>query len=86
MLVASVIVKCIPEYVDKIKSKLGEIENVTVYGVHNHENIVIIIEAEKEEQLEEITNIIRLEPEGVLGTYPTFISSEDDIELEKSIN
>ncbi len=77
MIVASLIVKCDPVYVNEIVIRLNKIPDVTTYGVHKENNIIALIEAETEVQLKELSRYISSEFEGVLGTYPTFIGNDD---------
>lgn len=80
MIIASMIIKALPEHTDELVLKLNNIPNVTTYGVHKEENIIVLIEADSEDQLKDLSRYITSEFDGILGTYPTFISSEDDIE------
>lgn len=80
MIIASMIIKALPENIDEVVLKLNNIPNVTTYGVHKEENIIVLIEADSEDQLKDLARYINSEFEGVLGTYPTFIGSEEEME------
>jgi nitrate reductase NapAB chaperone NapD len=87
MIIASMIVKVLPENIDDVVLKLNNIPNVTTYGVHKEENIIILIEADSEDQLKDLARYINSEFDGILGTYPTFIGSDEDVEEAlKSVN
>lgn len=87
MIIASMIIKALPENIDELVLKLNNIPNVTTYGVHKEENIIVLIEADSEDQLKDLSRYINSEFDGVLGTYPTFISSEEELDEEiKSAN
>lgn len=87
MIIASMIVKVLPENIDDVVLKLNNIPNVTTYGVHKEENIIILIEADSEDHLKDLAKYINSEFDGILGTYPTFIGSDEDVEESlKSVN
>ena len=79
MIIASLIVKTIPEYAEDTALKLSKLPNVSTHGIYKGDNIIVLIEAEKEEQLEDFSKYIINEFDGILGTYPTFVSSEDNL-------
>lgn len=80
MIIASMIVKALPENIDEVVLKLNNIPNVTTYGVHKEENIILLIEADSEDQIKDLARYINSEFDGILGTYPTFIGSDEDVE------
>ncbi|MBN1300744.1 MAG: chaperone NapD [Melioribacteraceae bacterium] len=80
MIIASMIVKALPENIDEVVLKLNNIPNVTTYGVHKEENIILLIEADSEDQLKDLSRYINSEFEGILGTYPTFVASDEEME------
>jgi len=59
--------------------KLKGIPNLTTHGIYKENNIIVVLEAEKEEELENLSRYIMNEFDGIIGTFPTFIASEDDI-------
>jgi nitrate reductase NapAB chaperone NapD len=80
MIIASMIIKALPENIDEVVLKLNNIPNVTTYGVHKEENIIVLIEADSEDQIKDLARYINSEFDGILGTYPTFIGSDEDVE------
>ena len=80
MIIASIIVKCDPEKIDEIALNISKIPNVSTHGVHKEDNLIVLIEAESEDELENFTRYIQSEYDGIMGTYPSFISSEDELE------
>lgn len=76
MLISSMIVKVVPEMAEEVVLKLNKIPNVTTYGVHKENNIIIVAEMETEEQLEDLSNHITNEYDGVLNVYFTYVSSD----------
>jgi len=87
MIVASMIIKAFPENIDEVILKLNNIPNVTTYGVHKEENIIVLIEADSEDQLKDLARYINSEFDGILGTYPTFVSADENFDEEiKTVN
>lgn len=74
MLVASMIVKITPEKAEEVAQQLERIPNVTTYGVHKQNNIIVVVEAHDEAQLENFSKYITEEFDGVLGVFPTFVA------------
>lgn len=87
MIIASVVVKTIEDKAENLVLKLNDIPNVTTHGIHKNDNIIVLIEADSAEHLEGIGKFINSEFEEVMGTYPTFISTDvESEELKKEIN
>ena len=78
MLIASMIVKTVSDNADEVARELQRIPNVTTYGVHKENNIIVVAEAQDEEQLENFTQYLMREYSAILGVYPTFVASDDD--------
>lgn len=78
MLVASMIVKTDPLRAAEVARQLGRMPNVTSYGVHKEENIVLVAEAHDEAQLENLARYIVDTFEDVWGVFPTFIGSDEE--------
>lgn len=80
MIIASMIVTTQTGMADEVALQLKRIPNLTTHGVYKGDNIIVVMEAEKEEELVNMSRYIMNEFEGILGTYPTFIANEDDLE------
>jgi nitrate reductase NapAB chaperone NapD len=80
MLIASMIVKVVPEKAEEVAQSLGRIPNVTTYGVHKENNIIVVAEAHDVEQLENLSKYLMMEYENVLGVFPTYLTSDEDEE------
>ena len=78
MLVASMIVKTTPERAEEVARQLGRMPNVTSYGVHGEENIVLVAEAHDEAQLANLSRYILDTFEDAWGVFPTFVGSDAD--------
>ncbi|MDZ7767538.1 MAG: chaperone NapD [Melioribacteraceae bacterium] len=46
MIIASMIIKALPENIDELVLELNNIPSVTTYGVHKEENIIVLVEAD----------------------------------------
>lgn len=80
MIIASMIVTTQTGMAEEVALQLKRIPNLTTHGVYKGDNIIVVMEAEKEEELVNMSRYIMNEFEGILGTYPTFIANEDDLE------
>lgn len=80
MIIASMIVTTQTGIAEEVALQLKGIPNLTTHGVYKGDNIIVVMEAEKEEDLVNMSRYIMNEFEGILGTYPTFIANEDDLE------
>jgi nitrate reductase NapAB chaperone NapD len=80
MIIASLIIKCDPSKVDEINLNISKLPNVTTHGIHKEDNLIVLIEAQNEDEIENFTRYIQAEFDGILGTYPSFISSEEQLE------
>jgi nitrate reductase NapAB chaperone NapD len=78
MLVASMIVKTDPGRAEEVSRQLGRIPNVTTYGVHREENIVLVAEAHDEAQLENLARYIMDTFEEAWGVFPTFVGTDEE--------
>lgn len=78
MLVASMIVKADPGRAEEVARQLGRMPNVTSYGVHKEENIVLVAEAHDEAQLENLARYILDTFEDAWGVFPTFVGDDEE--------
>jgi nitrate reductase NapAB chaperone NapD len=76
MLIASMVVKTRPDAAQDVMLSLGKLPGVTTHGVHGESNIILLAEAETEEDMESLTKYIMNEFKGVLGIFPTYLSSD----------
>lgn len=84
MIIASLVVTTKTGMAEEVALQLKSIPNLTTHGIYKGDNIIVVIEAENEEDLVNMSRYILNEFEGILGTYPTFVASEDEIkELEE---
>ncbi len=78
MLIASAIVKVIPEKAEETARLIERLPYVTTYGVHKENNIIMVVEANTTEELENLSKRIMNEYEAVLGVFPTYLSSDEN--------
>ncbi len=78
MLIASMIVKVVPEKAEEVTQQLERIPNVTTYGVHKEKNLIIVAEAHDAEQLENLSKYIMNTFDGVLGVFPTYVTADEE--------
>ena len=78
MIIASMIVKTMLGKAEEVMLKLSKLPNISTHGIYKEDNIIVVIEAEKEEELESFAKYISSEIDDVLGVYPTFISAENE--------
>ena len=78
MLIASMIVKVVPEHAERIETHLNSLPAVTTYGVHKTDNIIAVVEAQKVQEIEELSNNLFKEHDAVLGVYPTYLTVDND--------
>ena len=82
MIIASMIVRVEKEKVLDTILELQKIPSVTTHGVYKEDNIIVLVEADSTDQLKDLGRYISSEFDGVIGTYPTFVSADEDIEVE----
>ena len=80
MPIAGVVVITDKQKTDEALNMLGEMENVSTYGVHKENHIIVVLEGENAEELEAMTSRISADIPGVLGVYPTYVTFEDQSE------
>ncbi len=78
MYIASMIVKVFPEKAQNVLTQLERIENVTTYGIHKKENIIVVAEAPEVKELEMLTRYIMDTFEDVTGVFPTYLTYDDE--------
>ncbi|MEX1276062.1 MAG: chaperone NapD [Bacteroidota bacterium] len=80
MFIASMIVKTAPERAEEAVLSLNRIPHVSTHGIYKESNIIVVAEADRVEDLTDLSRYILNEFEGVLGVFPTFLSSDQAIQ------
>lgn len=63
----------------QVLNDLNGMDRVTTYGVHKGNHIVAVFEGDSPEHLEEISNRITNNVQGVLGIFPAYVQSDEEI-------
>ena len=79
MFIASMIVKTAPERAEEVVLSLNRIPHVSTHGIYKESSIIVVAEANRIEDLSDLSRYILNEFEGVLGVFPTFLSSDQAI-------
>lgn len=80
MIIASMVVTTKTGMAEEVALQLKTIPNLTTHGIYKGDNIIVVMEAKKEEELLNMSRYIMNEFDGILGTFPTFVASEEEIE------
>ncbi len=80
MPIAGVVVITDKKKTNDALNMLEEMENVSTYGVHKENHIIVVLEGKDEEDLEAMTARISADIPGILGVYPTYVTFEDESE------
>ncbi len=75
MLIASMIVKVDPRVANAVAEKLAGMADVTSYGVHKKEHIILVAEKKSAKELEQLSQYILMEFPDVIGVFPTYLTS-----------
>ncbi len=78
MLIASMIVKVVADEAEAVQAQLQRMPNVTTYGIHKEDNIILVTEARSVEELELLSKRLTHEIAGVLGVFPTYVTEEEE--------
>ena len=76
MAIAGLLVHTLPQDAKKIESQILDIENMTTYGVHKNEFIVVVAEVPSDTMEREVDKIKAID--GVLTIYTTYVTLEDE--------
>ncbi|OQY26324.1 MAG: hypothetical protein B6244_13950 [Candidatus Cloacimonetes bacterium 4572_55] len=77
MFIASMIIKVNPEKADDLLESLKIFENITTYGLHKDDNIIVVVEAESIEDVEKLSKRLLTEFNEIKGVFPTYVTSDD---------
>ena len=80
MYIASMIIRVNPQKAQQIADELEELDNVTTYGVHKEENIVLVAEALEVKELENLSRYILETYDDVIGVFPTYLTYDEETE------
>lgn len=77
MAIAGLLVHALPEAVQELEEKIGCMEEMTTYGVHEEQYVVVVVEAETDHMEMTVEKIKDLD--GVLTVYTTYLTVEDEL-------
>lgn len=77
MLIVSMIVKVKSEAAQVTLEAIEKIENLTTYGVHKDDNIIVVGEVETVDEIEALSKKLLNEFDAILGVFPTYLADED---------
>ncbi len=77
MAIAGLLIHTLPETVKAVERKISNIPEMTTYGIHENQYVVVVVETEAdsmEKTVEKIKDI-----DGVLTIYTTYLTIEDEL-------
>lgn len=77
MAIAGLLVHTLQEKVEIVEQQIEKMDNMTSYGIHKDEFIVMVAEAHSQDMENEVEKINRID--GVLTIYTTYVTVEDEI-------
>ncbi len=80
MAIAGVVIVTQREKTMRVLEKLNTTANVTTYGVHNDIQIVAVLESDSSKGLEKLSVELQEKIDGILGLYPAYVTTEDEME------
>lgn len=78
MAIAGLLVHTLQENIETAEQEIKKMNNMTSYGVHNGEFIVVVAEIHSTEMEDEVDKIKDID--GVLTIYTTYVTVEDEQE------
>jgi nitrate reductase NapAB chaperone NapD len=80
MVIAGVVILADTQRITQVLNQLNEVDSVTTYGVYKDNHIVAVFEGDTPEHLENISDRITNNIPGVLGVFPAYVRSDEEIE------
>ena len=78
MAIAGLLVHALTEDLARIEGEIQNMDNMTTYGCHQNEYIVVVAEAPADKLEAEVKNIEAID--GVLTIYTTYVTVEDEMD------
>ena len=76
MAIAGLLVHTLQGKAEMIEQQIKEMDNMTSYGIHKDEFIVLVAEIHSQDMENEVDKINRID--GVLTIYTTYVTLEDE--------
>ena len=77
MAIAGLLVHTLPEDLERVEAQVKRLPEMTTYGCHQDEYIVVVAEAPSEDLEERVDGIKDID--GVLTIYTTYVTLEDEM-------
>ena len=77
MAIAGLLVHTLPEDLERVDAQVKRLPEMTTYGCHQDEYIVVVAEAPSEDLEERVDGIKDID--GVLTIYTTYVTLEDEM-------
>lgn len=81
MAISGMIIQPKPDSVNAVSQALSGMSGVTVHSVTPKQEIIVVVEAASLQQVNEVARTLEVIP-GVLGVFPTYITTADEKEDE----
>jgi nitrate reductase NapAB chaperone NapD len=76
MAIAGLLVHCLREDLSDVEKRIRSMPEMTTYGIHQDQYIVVVAEALSDQMEEKVDRIKELD--GVLTVYTTYVTLEDE--------
>ena len=77
MAIAGLLVHTLKEHLEDVEAKVSSMPEMTTYGIHQDQYVVVVAEAPSDEMEKRVDRIKDLE--GVLTIYTTYVTIEDEL-------
>ena len=77
MAIAGLLIHTLKEDLETVESRIRSMPEMTTYGIHQDQYIVVVVEAPSD-QMEKKVDLIK-DIEGVLTIYTTYVTIEDEL-------
>lgn len=77
MAIAGLLIHTLKEDLETVESRIRSMPEMTTYGIHQDQYIVVVVEAPSD-QMEKKVDLIN-DIEGVLTIYTTYVTIEDEL-------
>ena len=77
MAIAGLLVHTLPEYVVAVEATVKSMSEMTTYGIHEDQYVVVVVEADADHMEKTVEKINAID--GVLTIYTTYLTIEDEL-------
>jgi len=83
MAIMGLLVHVLKEDVETVEEKVGQMEEMTTYGIHEDQYVVVVCETVSD-QIERVIDRVK-QLNGVLTIYTTYLTIEDEMDEDGNI-